>query len=196
MLVIQGVVMLKRMLVGLVLVCGFGIGAIDSFAFDTAKNLEKEAQLEAKKEIKKEIKKEAEAKLETTTKDTKSEPHFDLPKKDAKEQCAEVERVVKECSNNISKNGKMYKCGNFYISSFYFYPLHDLSYGGLEPYLIMDQFGNYIASNIADKVTFVSKHKDNKIFETKDNDLKISTKKNVTVFYNQNCTFTKINFYY
>ena len=80
--------MLKRMLVGLVLVCGFGIGAIDSFAFDTAKNLEKEAQLEAKKEvkkeIKKEIKKEAEAKLKTTTKDTKSEPNFDLPKKDAK----------------------------------------------------------------------------------------------------------------
>ena len=60
----------------------------------------------------------------------------------------------------------------------------------------MDQFGNYIASNIADKMTFVSKYKDNKIFETKDSDLKISTKKNVTVFYNQNCKFTKINFYY
>ena len=72
--------MFKKVFVGLVLVCGFGIGAIDSFALDTAKNLEKEAQLEAK--------------LETTTKDTKSEPHFDLPKKDAKEQCEEVERVV------------------------------------------------------------------------------------------------------
>ena len=72
--------MLKIILVGLVLVYSFGIGAIDSFALDTAKNLEKEAQLEAKKEVKK----EAEAKLETTTKDTKSEPHFDLPKKDVK----------------------------------------------------------------------------------------------------------------
>ena len=175
--------MLKKVFVGLVLVCGFGIGAVDSFALDTAKNLEKEAQLEAK------------IKSETVTKDTKSEPHFDLPKKDAKEQCEEVERVVRECGN-ISKNSKMHKCGNFYIRSFYFYPLHDLSYGGLEPYLIMDQFGNYIASNIADKMTFVSKYKDNKIFETKDSDLKISTKKNVTVFYNQNCKFTKINFYY
>ena len=110
--------MLKRMLVGLVLVCGFGIGAIDSFAFDTAKNLEKEAQLEAKKEIKKEIKKEAEAKLETTTKDTKSEPHFDLPKKDEKEQCAEVERVDYVCGANAVKAKAWetpYRCGNVYI---------------------------------------------------------------------------------
>ena len=72
--------MLKKVFVGLVLVCGFGIGAVDSFALDTAKNLEKEAQLEAKKEVKK----EAKIKSETVTKDTKSEPHFDLPKKDAK----------------------------------------------------------------------------------------------------------------
>ena len=37
-------------------------------------------------------------------------PHFDLPKKDAKEQCAEVERVAKECQDEIklSENENSY----------------------------------------------------------------------------------------
>jgi uncharacterized protein YgiB involved in biofilm formation len=37
--------------------------------------------------------------------EAKSEPHFDLPKKNAKEQCEEVERVYKEC-HNIGDNFK------------------------------------------------------------------------------------------
>jgi hypothetical protein len=49
--------------------------------------------------------------------EAKSEPHFDLPKKDAKEQCEEVERVYNICKNNISaKNwNDLHKCGNVYI---------------------------------------------------------------------------------
>lgn len=124
----------------------------------------------------------------------KSEMHFDLPKKDAKEQCAEVERVIRECGD-ILKDGMMHKCGNVYVRSFYFYPLHDLSYGGLEPYLVIDQFGSYVASNILDKMTFVSSYQDNKIFETKDYDIKRSIKRDVAVFYNQNCRLKQINFY-
>jgi hypothetical protein len=127
--------------------------------------------------------------------EAKSEPHFDLPKKDAKEQCEEVERVIKEC-NNISKDGKINKCGNIYVRSFYFYPLEELSRGGFEPYLIIDQFGNYIASNINDKMILALKHKDNKIFETKNSDLKKSDKKNVTIFHNEYCNFLQINSYY
>ena len=67
--------------------------------------------------------------------EAKSEPHFDLPKKDAKEQCEEVERVVKECKNEIklSENENNYsitsdspiytngsllkKCGNIFLIS-------------------------------------------------------------------------------
>jgi len=64
-----------------------------------------------------------------------TEPHFDLPKKDAKEQCDEVERVTKECKDEIklSENENSYsisvdspiytngsilqKCGNIYLIS-------------------------------------------------------------------------------
>jgi hypothetical protein len=106
-----------------------------------------------------------------------------------------VERVVKEC-NNIPKDGKINKCGNIYMKSFYFYPLEELSHGGFEPYLIIDQFGNYIASNINDKMILALKHKDNKIFETKNSDLKKSDKTNVTIFHNQYCNFLQINSYY
>jgi len=123
-----------------------------------------------------------------------SKSNFDLPKKDAKEQCKEVERIISECGN-ILKNGKIYRCGNIYLGSFYFYPLHDLSYGGLEPYLVLDEFGNYVASNINYKMTFVLKYGDNKIFETKDSDVKKTTERGIAVFYNQSCQFTRINFY-
>ena len=44
-----------------------------------------------------------------------TEPHFDLPKKDAKEQCAEVERVIRECGENTITDGKIHKCGNVYV---------------------------------------------------------------------------------
>lgn len=49
-------------------------------------------------------------------------PHFDLPKKNAKEQCAEVERVYEECyltSNNTRPllTG-MHKCGNILFRTF------------------------------------------------------------------------------
>jgi len=64
-----------------------------------------------------------------------SEPHFDLPKKDAKEQCKEVERVFYECQDEVelSQNeasipvniggtiahqdngGVLKKCGNVYL---------------------------------------------------------------------------------
>jgi hypothetical protein len=67
--------------------------------------------------------------------EAKSEPHFDLPKKDAKEQCEEVERVTKECQDEIklSENESNYsiasdspiyingsllkKCGNIFLIS-------------------------------------------------------------------------------
>lgn len=121
------------------------------------------------------------------------ELHFDLPKKDAKEQCAEVEKIIRKCGN-ISKDGKINRCANVYLGSFYFYPLHDFSYGGLEPYLILDEFGNYVASNINYKMTFVLKYGDNKIFETKDSDVKKTTKRGIAVFYNQSCKLTKSTF--
>ncbi len=51
--------------------------------------------------------------------EAKSEPHFDLPKKDAKEQCEEVERVYNQCLDVIKKTDyKMVKCGNVYIDVF------------------------------------------------------------------------------
>lgn len=124
----------------------------------------------------------------------KSQPNFDLPKKDAKEQCKEVERVISECKD-IPKDGVMHNCGNVYVRSFYFYPLNNLSYGGLEPYLVIDKFGNYIASNIVDKMTLASNYYDNKIFETKDYDIKNPIKQNIAIFYNQNCRLKQINFY-
>jgi len=67
----------------------------------------------------------------------RSAPHFDLPKKDSKEQCAEVERVYEECRNEIKlseseasfpvnvggviasqdNGGVIEKCGNIYLIS-------------------------------------------------------------------------------
>jgi hypothetical protein len=48
-----------------------------------------------------------------------TEPHFDLPKKDAKEQCKEVERVVSECYKNSDDvdnfRGTLKNCYNMYI---------------------------------------------------------------------------------
>ena len=48
-----------------------------------------------------------------------TEPHFDLPKKNAKEQCAEVERVYEECEKiMMPTDWKMIKCGNVYLDGF------------------------------------------------------------------------------
>ena len=49
----------------------------------------------------------------------KPEPYFDLPKKDAKEQCEEVERVYSYCLSIVEKTDhKMVRCGNVYIDEF------------------------------------------------------------------------------
>ena len=78
--------MFKRVLVILILAVVVLIGVGEGFALDATKNLEKE---------------------------TKSEPHFDLPKEDAKEQCEEVERVVKDFYIEESD----YECGQINTSA-------------------------------------------------------------------------------
>lgn len=77
--------------------------------------------------------------------EAKSEPHFDLPKKDAKEQCEEVERVYKEC-RNIGDNFQ--KCGNIYIKEVHLYG-NEGEDGQIEgPGLIIkDGHGNYIGTS-------------------------------------------------
>ena len=49
----------------------------------------------------------------------KEEPYFDLPKKDPKEQCEEVARVVRECSYIMDRiNWNNSKCGNVFLDGF------------------------------------------------------------------------------
>lgn len=47
----------------------------------------------------------------------KEEPYFDLPKKDPKEQCEEVEKPRNTCGRNINAQNwsDFHKCGNVYI---------------------------------------------------------------------------------
>jgi hypothetical protein len=68
------------------------------------------------------------------TQNTKqTEPYFDLPKKDAKEQCDEVERVYDECYQSdevFPKINDKYRCGNILFESLDYYPL-DENVGGV-----------------------------------------------------------------
>jgi hypothetical protein len=124
----------------------------------------------------------------------KEEPYFDLPKKDPKEQCEEVARVVRECKDYLQINGKMHKCKNIYIASFYFYPLTEMSYGGLMPYLIADEYGNLVASNIEQEMFLVKNLKSDKLFEDSGKNFDENEPNNIIRLLNKNCKIININF--
>jgi hypothetical protein len=105
-----------------------------------------------------------------------------------------VERLINECEKHIERNGKIYKCGNVYIAGFNFYPLIDMSYGGFVPYLIMDEYGNFIASNIPDKMVLVRNLRNDALFEDEDKNFDKNKVKNIIHLKNENCKIKKINF--
>ena len=47
--------------------------------------------------------------------ENKTALHFDLPKKDAKDQCKEVERAIRSCNDIQKKTDHTYECGNIKI---------------------------------------------------------------------------------
>ena len=77
-----------------------------------------------------------------------TEPHFDLPKNDAKAQCAEVERVIRECGENTITDGKIHKCGNVFFKHVHFFG-SDADDGQIEgPGLIITNHnGQYIGTS-------------------------------------------------
>jgi len=131
----RGGVMLKRFLVVLVGVFGIGINGFivsDSFASDITQNVDTEIQKNenilkqqdqkeninteqsknlknsATKELKNDLNKVLDKGLD---KEVKSEPHFDLPKKDAKEQCSFVRSLYTQIGK---KTNKKFIVGNLY----------------------------------------------------------------------------------
>ena len=81
------------------------------------------------------------------------EPHFDLPKKDAKAFCLELNKIAEECYYNntaIVRDDRflrnLQKCGNIFIKFTGFSnALYDE--GGGEAWLVLDEQGNYIGYN-------------------------------------------------
>lgn len=82
-----------------------------------------------------------------------TEPHFDLPKKDAKKFCLELNKITDQCYYNntsITKDDQflrnLQKCGNVFIKFAGFSnALYDE--GGGEAWLVLDEQGNYIGYN-------------------------------------------------
>jgi len=80
----------------------------------------------------------------------KSEIHFDLPKKDAKEQCTEVQRVLSSCNQVQKKSDHIKECGNIKIINITSYTRN--KNGGYDDdwqndgRIIMNKNGEYVAT--------------------------------------------------
>jgi len=168
--------------------------AVDSFAFDDFDVNKNPSKTGLKNSLDGGLKKETVA---------KSEPHFDLPKKDAKEQCEEVERVVRECKDKIrlseneasipvniggvnatqTNGGILKKCGNVYLISSWALP------DTCTAMVIINQRGQYVGINKR-----CSKWKDIEYFYMSQNgyigmiyDEKEKHKKGLTILKTRDC---------
>ena len=82
--------------------------------------------------------------------ETESEPYFDLPKKDAKEQCKEVRRVLSSCNDVNKKFRHIQECGNVKIINITSYVRN--KHGGYDDdwqndgRIIVNKNGEYVAT--------------------------------------------------